>query len=87
MRKKQNKTLTKLYEYKAWLENKNFQYRQTILELESEQAELNLNKLMRSNFEEEYERYSREINDWQKLINEAEVALVFIKTSIAFEED
>lgn len=87
MRKKQNKTLTKLYEYKAWLENKISQYRQTILELESEQAELNLNKLMRSNFEEEYERYSREIDDWTKLKNEAEAALVFIKTSIAFEED
>lgn len=87
MRKKQNKTLTKLYEYKACLENKISQYRQTILELESEQAELNLNKLMRSNFEEEYERYSREIDDWTKLKNEAEAALVFIKTSIAFEED
>lgn len=87
MKKKQSKTLTKLYEYKAWLENKISQYRQTILELESEQVELNLNKLMRSNFEEEYERYSREIDDWQKLVNEAGAALVFVKTLIAFKED
>lgn len=87
MTKKKKLILNRLYEFKAWLENKIRQYNDVIFELRQEQIELTFNQVMKLNFEEEKKRYSKEIDYWQKLINEAEAALVYVKIQIAFEED
>lgn len=87
MTKKKKLILNRLYEFKAWLENRIRQYNDIIFELRQKQIELIFNQVMELNFEEKKERYSKEIDYWQKLINEAEATLVYVKTQIAFEED
>lgn len=85
MKKKQSETLKKLYAYKEWLESKINLYQAEIDALNhqiTEQVDFPTRK-----YEKSVEQLHQEVDDWQKLINEAEAALVFIKTLIAFKEN
>lgn len=75
--------MERLYEFRAFLEGK--------IKLYNEQIAMLVEKLSNTVWDwhnkDWRQELEKDIDDWTKLKNEAEAALVFVKAQIAFEED